>query len=249
MKRIIRNILYPFLRACARMKAKKYDHVVTIGYNCEMAFRFFDYYKFVDATLFTWSGAIFAEDWAKLISQIDMFFTGEILPPTRDFPLYRCGNTGARAHGRAPQSTWSSGNPIPEGLVEKEIADIRSRMAHLREKTLGYLRDDKSVLVAYKMRQSDCEPGKAGPRVDAICAALEGVGARNMTFLVICEDRYRSSFPKHHPGYELRSVLKFNPETDSTIRNLGDRYGWRIIFDEFRPKVIKKQAHKFKFEQ
>ena len=228
------------------MKAKKYDHVVTIGYNCEMAFRFFDYYKFVDSTLFTWTGS---EDWAKLISQVDRFFTGEILPPTKTYPLYRCGNTGACAHGRAPQSTWSSGKPIPEGLVEREIADIRSRMAHLREKTLGYLRDEKSVLVSYKMRPSDSGPGKAGPCADAILAALEGVGARNMTFLVICEDRYRPNFPKRHPGYELRSVLEFNPETDSTIRNLGDRYGWRIIFDEFRPKTIKAQAHKFKFEQ
>lgn len=37
-------------------EAKKYDNIIFLGYNCEVAFRFFRQYRFVDSSLFAWTG-------------------------------------------------------------------------------------------------------------------------------------------------------------------------------------------------
>ena len=79
---------------------------------------------------------------------------------------------------------------------------------------------------------------------------MEKLGARNMTLLIVCEDAVRDNFPARHPGYELRSVAKFNPDDDALNAHLGDKRGWDVIFDEFRPKkTLKRKQSGFKFEE
>ena len=79
---------------------------------------------------------------------------------------------------------------------------------------------------------------------------MERLGARNMTFLVVCEESVRRNFPELHPSYELRSVAAFSPENDALNPRLGDKRGWQLVFDEFRPKtILKRKTTGFKFDQ
>ncbi len=248
MNRKLRDWLYPFLRVRAWIRSRKFDHVVTFGYNCELSARFFQNFKFVDSTLFSWAGVDYPDEMAYAIEHYADIFTGEISAPTRTFPLFFCQKTKVRAHGRAKMHVWTAEEPPSQEFVEAERAELVSRFEHLKEKTVGYLRDDKSVLAILKTRPVDCAPGEANENVLKFVRALRNIGARHVTFLAICEAKYAGNFATPHPEFELRTVAEYNPESNAANLKLGDSRGWRLIFEEFRPKTLLKQAHKFKFE-
>ena len=230
------------------MSARHFDHVVMAGYNCELAFRFLRSRGFLDATLFCWAGTTVLPEFFSICAHIDELMTGDILPPTKEMPLFRCKNTGLWAHGRSHASTWAM--PQTPEFVKAEAEEVRSRIIHLKEKTLGYLRDEKSVLVIHKIRSKYCTRDGADRTANAVRSAMEQLGARNMTLLIVCEDSVRGNFPARHPGYELRSVAMFNPDDDALNAHLGDKRGWDVIFDEFRPrKTLKRKLSGFKFEE
>lgn len=249
MNRLIRDLSMPLLRLAARMRSRRFDHVVTLGYNCELSARFFQNFKFVDSTLFSWASAIFPEKMAYAIEHYEDIFSGEIAAPTKTFPLFLCKKTGVRAHGRSKMAVWTASEPPSQEFIDAERAELVSRFEHLKKKTIEYLRDDKSVLAMLKLQSSCCKPGKANESVMCYVNALKKIGARNMTFLVVCEQANASAFVKPHPEFELRTVAEYNPEDHAADLKRGDSRGWRLIFDEFRPKAMKKQAHKFKFEE
>ena len=250
MKKLFSDCLYAARRIWARMCAKHFDHVVMTGYNCELAFRFLRSRGFLDATLFCWAGTTVLEDFFSICAHIDDLMTGELLTPTKDMPLFRCAKTGLWAHGRSHANVWSGDNPPSPEFVESEAKEVRSRILYLKEKTLGYLRDEQSVLVIHKIRSKYCTKENADRTALAVKAAMEGLDARNMTLLIVCEDSVRTNFPMRHPDYELRSVAVFSPDDDALNPHLGDKRGWDIIFDEFRPKKsLKRRQGKFKFEQ
>lgn len=244
----MRDLLFPLLRLAARMRSRRFDHIVTLGYNCELSARFFQNFKFVDATLFSWAVAPTAEEMAYAIQNTDKIFSGEIDAPRPDFPLFRCTKTNTRAHGRAKIAVWQKQPPPSEEFINAEREELVSRFGYLKKKTIGYLCDDKTVLVILKLKPCDCVPGRANEAVMAYINALKKIGAQKMTFLVICEERHASLFEFPHPDFELRTVAVYNNDANAADLKQGDSKGWKLIFDEFRPKTFRKQAHKFKFE-
>ena len=46
-----------------------------------------------------------------------------------------------------------------------------------------------------------------------------------------------------------RYVKKYSPDEEVTNKKLGDAFGWRLIYSEFRPKYKKKNSKKLKFEE
>lgn len=250
MKKFLSDCRYAARRLCARLRARRFDHIVMTGYNCELAFRFLRSRGFLDATLFCWAGTTDFDEFLAICNRIDDLMTGDLLPPTKEMPLFRCANTGLWAHGRSHAHVWTDDKPPSPDFVKAEADEVRSRIVHLKEKTLGYLRDGKSVLVIHKIRSKYCTAEGADRTALAVKAAMERMGARNMTLLIVCEESVRANFPERHPGYELRSVAKFSPEDDALNAHLGDKRGWDVIFDEFRPKkTLKRKAGGFKFEQ
>ena len=232
----------------ARMRSRRFDHVVTLGYNCELSARFFQNFNFVDSTLFSWAGADYPVEMAYAIEHYQDIFSGEILAPTKDFPLFLCKKTKVRAHGRAKMQVWTAAEPPSRDFIDAERAELVSRFEHLKKKTIDYLRDDKSVLAIVKLHPSCCRPENAVSSAMCYVNALRKIGARNMTFLVICEEANAASFTGPHPDFELRTVAEYNPESNAADLKRGDPKGWRLVFDEFRPATMKKKAHKFKFE-
>ena len=76
-----------------------------------------------------------------------------------------------------------------------------------------------------------------------------GLSSIFVTFLAVCEEKYAANFVSPHPEFELRTVAEYNPEAHAADLKRGDPRGWKLVFEEFRPGTLKKQAHKFKFEE
>ena len=88
---------------------------------------------------------------------------------------------------------------------------------------------------------------KAQPQLNL--ERLREMGGRNLQLLVICQKADAVHFPAEHPDYFLRTVSRYNPDWQVTTEQLGDRFGWTMIWKEFAPLHVMKQSKKYKFDR
>lgn len=229
-----------------RRRVRKHDVFMSLGRNCEVAFRYFRRNGFVESSLFQWSGFYTLAMMVEGLENFDRIFTGEVIGPN---PLYTCQNTNLRAHGKLPQSTWTNGvTDENRAVAEADKADLVSRMAYLKKKFVDQL-SGGGALVVYKARTEDWLREDGEILVRRLHALLLQFGARDFDFVLVLEECCKQKQVLWDiPRFFVRYVSAFNPEDKVTDMSYGDKYGWRLIFDEFRPRVQKLQKHKFKFE-
>ena len=225
----------------------RHELFMSLGHNCEVAYRYFRRWGFCESAIFQWGGFFTLRELVYGLEHWDLVYTGEVVGPN---PIYRCANTRMNAHGKAPMSAWMGGiTDENRAAMEADRADMLGRVAHLKVKFVEKLKSGGNLLV-YKMRPEcwfadDCEE-----MVHRLCAALIRFGARDFDLVFVLEEKCRSKTIAltDLPRTFVRYVSEFNPDDHAAEDNYGDKYGWRLIFDEFRPRTIKQQAHKFKFE-
>ena len=228
------------------LKRRKYSHFLLLGYNCELAYRFIMANGFLDSTFFAWTGTWNCEGLLTALSHLDELFTGELRLAPGGLDMFLDAATGVSTHSRYNPKT--AGNaPRVAADIEAEKAEVRSRMAYLREKFLRQLRDEESTLAVVKFPSSDCAVGDR--YAHQIIEQLRAMGGRNFSLLVVCQKADVKHFPAEHPDYLLRSVSVFNPDWQVATEQIGDRYGWMLLWKEFLPEKIIVQNKKFKFQQ
>lgn len=229
--------------AWARLRQKKFGHVVALGSSCEPAYRFWWRWGFVESSLFSWTGC---DDLAMLVGalrNLDSFCAGEL----EFMPVYlwKCGNTGMRIHGRIKKIP---GQPPPtEEILAADRADLVGRVGYLRQKFIRQATDDESTLFVYRLTVDECTRPDLAANLDALEDALRALGARNWKLLLIAERRVAALVPGGE-GRFIRSVRAFNPTNGVTRPELGDPVGWKAVFTEFAPEKVVKSAKRFKFE-
>lgn len=234
---------FPFPRiVSARFRRNRIAQIVPVGVNCEVAFRFYRRWGFVDSSLAAWAQLYNLETTVRMLRNLSAVMTGEATfePQSK---MWKCGNTGVKFHGKLKY-----GRADTPGEIAADLADLRDRVAHLREKLLRSAANEAETLFIHRLSESDeCETGRLADRLDALEAALVGLGARNWRLLVICEEPFLADMPKG-PNRLFRSVRLFNPTDDVTNADLGDGIGWQAIFSEFAPLKVLPKKHAFKFE-
>ena len=244
MNKLNYNLRRMALRLSGRRR--KHDLFLSLGHNCEVAYRYFRSNGFCESAIFQWGGFFTLRELVYGLEHWDLVYTGEVIGPN---PIYRCANTRMNAHGRAPMSDWAGGiTEANRAAMEADRADMLGRVAHLKVKFVRQLQAGGTLLV-YKMRSEcwlaeDCED-----MVRRLYAALERFGARDFDLVFVLERKCAAKVRSFDlPRTFIRYVDAHSPDDHSAEDCYGDRYGWRLIFDEFSPKVRKQQAHKFKFE-
>lgn len=246
----VKNMICDFLRYWRRrmrIVPVRHDVFVSLGYNCELAFRYNLRNGFVDTGLFQWSYARSIDGLIYALEHLDQMYAGNVKDPD---PLYECENTGIRQHGKASMSLWLKGvRESDRATMLADKADLIGRMAHLKEKFVGSLRAG-GALVAYKVRTDEMLSSDAADKFSHLLKALQNLGANGCQLLLICEERcFERALAVTAGRAAVRAVSQFNPDDNVANKKLGDKYGWRLIFDEFAPKVRRKNKHKFKFEK
>ena len=226
-------------------RARKFDHIIPLGVNCEVAFRFFCSWRFVESSLFAWSRVEGLDHLCEVLSGLDGLFAGEAILEPRS-RMWQCQNTRVYLHGRFRAGKPGSPPPL-EPAQRADLEDLRGRVGHLREKFRKYFADDKTTLFVHRLDQKDAESPLLAERLDRLEAALSALGAKNWTLLVVCESKDLSRMPAGQ-NRVFRAVRQFNPGNRVTDEDSGDRVGWKRIFAEFGPAEILEQRHRFKFE-
>lgn len=229
-----------------RARCRKFDHVIPLGINCDVAFRFFCSWRFVESSLFAWSRVGGLDHLCEVLSGLDGLFAGEAILEPRS-RMWQCQNTRVYLHGRFRAGNPGSPPPL-EAAQRADLEDLRGRVGHLRAKFRDYLADDKTTLFVHRLDPKDAESPSLAERLDRLETALSALGAKNWTLLVICESKDLARMPAG-PRRVFRAVRQFNPSNRVTDETAGDRVGWKRIFAEFGPAEILKQRHRFKFER
>ena len=223
------------------VRRRKFSHFLLLGYNCEIAFRFLMANGFLDSSLFAWAGCWGPDIMVDALGRLGDISTGG-LAFAGATDIFIDVDTGVMMHSRLKVDPAS-----PTGTADAEAAkaELRSRVAHLRDKFLRQLRDDEPTLAVVKISPSERLVGDEFAR--AIVDRLKEMGGRNFRLLVVCQKADAAFFPKEHPDYELRTVAAYNPDWRAATELSGDRLGWMKIWREFAPaqKIVQHKTYKF----
>ena len=223
------------------VRKRKFSHFLLLGYNCEIAYRFLRANGFLDSSLFAWAGCWGPDIMVDALGRLGDIGTGS-LAFAGATDIFIDVDTGVMMHSRLKVDPAS---PTGTDDAEAAKAELRSRVAHLREKFLLQLRDDEPTLAVVKVSPSERIVGDEFAR--AIVDKLKGMDGRNFRLLVVCQKADAAFFPKEHPDYELRTVAEYNPDWRAATELSGDRLGWMKIWREFVPlkKLVQHKTYKF----
>ena len=211
----------------------RYDHLVLLGYNCEIAFQFFNMYRFLESGLFAWSYASSLHDTLHALQHPDLIGTNGFIFTD---PLWQCRNTQISFHGKNTQIS-----------LEQEEQELTQRLAYLKKKfTQICATAGQKLLFVVKVRTSP-SAGNADD-LPALYHTLKQITRSDFDLLVICEKD--AVLPRlSYPHVFIRRVDHFAPENSVTNTLLAANEDWERIFSEFGPKRYLKHNKHFKFEK
>ena len=229
----------------ARMRRKKFDHVLSLGMNCEPAYRFSLSWGFVDSTPFAWALSPSLPTFIRALREPESLGSDDFEWHAKNL-MWKCRKTKMYFHGRLaldPQSPTP-----PQDVLDADKADLSQKLAYLREKFARTLSDESSKALVLRVHTEDVLRDDINDSLDEIQRTLESNGARNYTLVVLVERAVRRRIATA-PNRIVRSVNAFNPSGQVAKEHLGDPAGWRALFAEFTPAKILPKKHLFKFEK
>lgn len=225
-----------------------YGHMISLGYNCEVAFQFFRRYKFVESSLFAWSYAWTLQDTLLALENLDRVGSAGFDAPN---PLWQCKNTHVRFHAQQ-HSAAGNANSVDTAIWAQDLAELAPRVAYLKEKLKRTARDGKKNLYIIKVKSVLPTPAELAIHIQQLAAVLRKLGPNEFDLLVVLEESFLPGLTQKDFGLSnvfLRRVHHFTPEECVTDVKSADAAGWNTIFKEFRPDFKLPRKKQFKFEQ
>jgi len=223
-----------------RLNPKKYDNIILLGYNCELAFQFFKYFKGLESGLFNWTYSFSINDLIFVIKNFYLLLEGDISGPD---PLWECANTKIRFHGRATQEALTDPN-----AKEDDLQELKSRVKYLKEKFLNTLKVESTKLFIYKVSSEDCSKVNIANKMRALTNEILNLSSGECEILFVVEKEFFTADLKEKlfdNKIHIRYVNKFAPDNLVVVRKYSDSK-WKEIFAEFRPQKVYKKEQKFK---
>ena len=124
------------------IKKNQYDYIISLGYNCEVTYKFLKYYKFEESSLFNWSFFYSIDDLINALNDFNNIGSGLWQKPN---PLWECLNTHIRFHGKVSMAKYIA-NTISAAEMEDDKQDLISRIKYLKEKFLKIAQSEKRKL-------------------------------------------------------------------------------------------------------
>lgn len=233
-----------FFAKFKRKKENKFDHIISLGYNCEVTFRFLKYFKFEEPNLFNWTFSYTINDLIYALQDFEAIGSKDFAIPD---PLWECNATHIRFHGKADISYINNNMPSQE-IVNTDKKNLVERIKYLKEKFLKIAQNDDKKLYIYKIKDTDISDS-VNEKINSIIKALNKHDAKNYKLLIISEEKYSKYFAKDD-SYIYRTVKYFADDNHIPDRKYFDN-GWDNIYEEYYQIKNKnsKKKKKYKFER
>lgn len=225
-----------------RKKENCFDHIISLGYNCEIAYRFFKYFNFEESSLFNWGSTKSIDGLIDILKAPETIYNeGFELSET----LWKSKGSEIRLHGKLTPAIMLDKN-TDKKIFESDLKDLKEKTKYLIEKFYRILKDDSSKLYIYKVREKGLNEN-IHDKIVKLKNILEELGGNNFKLLVISAEKYSKYF-KTCNEYIYRTV-KFYPPDSAVTDEKYEENGFFKIYDEFYVKKpeekICKKTYKF----
>ncbi len=237
-------------RRLAPPPLRTYDHVFSLGFNCEVAFQFLKYNGFLESNILNW---FYTDSSRGLHKALDSFDSvGVDFVPDGKLQLWKDSNHSLWFHGRGNHRIWEEGADL--ALLEADKEELISRAAYLKEKFLRLTQSNDSILFVYKPPMKElAEPSESAANLIAIRKALADLGFRRFDFMVIVTHDVLASFKKQlelsgADSHIIVESIGFHAPLTSVTDGPYDIKGWRRIWSQNRScykATNKKKKYKF----
>ena len=230
-----------------RKKENKFDYIFSLGYNCEIGYRLYDFFKFEESNIFNWSGTDSTDHLIWVMENFDKIGSGDFEGPN---PLWKCVESNMRFHGKVDMNKYVH-KIADEETIKKDKEDLISRVAYLKSKFLKMAQSLSKKLYVYKIRNNEIDE-TLPEKINKLYQSMQNLGAQNFKILVLYEKKNQEFFDKEKNNFDeniiLRSVDFFAPDDRVTDRAFQNN-GYDKIWEEFYcTQKGKKRIKKYKFE-
>lgn len=214
---------------------KKYGHIISLGYNCEVSFQFFLKYHFVESSLFAWVNAV---DCVHIINALENLSALISKGFKKAPPMYEDIATGIFFHAKEYQND-----------SEAEIQDeLRNRILYLKDKFLKTANDGKKNLYIFKYPPVKRSEKLVRGDILKLYDTLSNMVSNDFDLLIILSYDMYPELTFDVPNIYVRRVRFFTPENAVTDKPY-DKKHYGKIFSEFRPNFKLQKTKRFKFER
>lgn len=222
-----------------RNKIKRYDHIVSLGYNCEIAYQLFKHNGFLESNLFAWTLIPSLETLISVLTNLNQIGSEDY---ESNGIMYICNKTKICFHGKTDLKKF--GND-PE-RVRKDKEELRPRVVFLREKFISVAQENSRKLYILKVRSSETDVEQ---KIDEIRGLLDRRNNGFFDLLFVPEETFLKTLSlTETDGFHIRPVSEYAPDDAVTSKHHSFKE-WQRIFDEFVPLHKLKKTKKYKFEE
>ncbi len=229
-----------FYRLLNYHKVKRYEHIVLLGYNCELAFQLFKHNHFLESSILAWSYIPSFQILLKVVNDISLIGSRGF-EALADGVMHKDKATGISFHGKArPKDIIGNTKAI-----EDDVKELESRLAFLGERFKQIAVSTSSKLYVTKIRSGE---ERIKEKVQELQKVLSIIDRGRYDLLVIVENKeYAQQHFVDDKHLFFRKVDFFSPD-DAVTSKCKNFASWQRIFDEFRPLNKLKQTKHYKFE-
>ncbi len=218
-----------------------YDYIISLGYNCEVSYKFLKYFKQEVSGLFNWSKVNTIDNLIYALENFDKLGTSGFV---MEMPLWKCINTNISFHGKVQAKDYLKNN-YAEEEIEKDKSELSERIKYLKEKFINILCNNKRKLYIYKIKNKDINDSTE-EKILKLKHQLTKMGGKNFDILIVALKDQINKFPINTNEYKIRFIDAYPPDSEVTCKKFKNN--WKKIYNEFHPKLsIWSKRKKYKF--
>lgn len=234
------------------MNIKRFEHLISLGMNCEIAFQLNRIFKYVESSLLTWTG-VHHDHLHEVLQNPNLIFSGGI----KDLPainMFCCLKTNFSFHGKTPISDMpASDSDEFAKFIATERQDVIERIKHLADKFNKQAHDSSSKLYILGIHPQFYR--EQSEKLDKYLADIADIIHEqycNAAVLFIIPSKYEQckfQLCSNCGNAWLRRIEHFAPYDKATFTEYMDIAAYDNIFAEFQPSSQKQSAKVYKFQK
>ncbi len=248
---VLISLFRAFVYERKSMMSRIYDHLISIGMNCEIRYQLRQKYGAIDSSLLEWA-VVPPTHLVEVLKNPNLIFSGEI-EEYRKWNMWHCKATDIVFHGKktVQELLGEDGNP-DETKIAQEKKDTISRIKYLSDKFINIAQSEESKLYILGVHPDFCKYKEEELRtfVQRVSDTIQEV-AKNASLLVITLEENKNALNGLDDDNNLfiRYINHFAPYNQATNPEYVDLQRGSELLSEFKPKDIKQDTKIYKFEK